>query len=178
MEGMEPSADHLRFTRLWMQAQPVVTSLLTLRLRDRAAVDDLTQEVALAALQGFAEYDATRSFTAWTVGIAQHKAIDWLRRNGARKLVITDEEALATLATVGAELDRELSERELALHGCVEVLTGRGRDVVRLHYAEGLPLTDIADRLSLSLANVKVILHRIREALRACVERRLAAEGR
>lgn len=175
---MDPSADHLRFTRLWMQAQPVVVSMLTLRLRDRAAVDDLTQEVALAALQGFSEFDATRSFTAWTTGIAQHKAVDWLRRNGARKLVITDEEALATLTAVGAELDRELSERELALHGCVEVLAGRGRDVVRLHYAEGLPLADIAERLGLSLANVKVTLYRIREALRACVEKRLAGERR
>lgn len=175
---MDPSADHLRFTKLWMQAQPVVVSMLTLRLRDRAAVDDLTQEVALAALQAFAEFDAARSFTAWTVGIAQHKAIDWLRRNGTRRLVITDEEALATLAAVGAELDRELSDRELALHGCVEVLVGRGRDVVRLHYAEGLPLADIAERQGLSLANVKVTLHRIREALRACVEKRLAGQGR
>lgn len=175
---MEPSADHLRFTKLWMQAQPVVVSLLTLRLRDRAAVDDLTQEVALAALQGFADYDTTRPFTAWVAGIAQHKAIDWLRKNGSKRLVITDEEALATLAAVAAELDRNLSDREMALHGCVEVLTGRGRDVVRLHYVEGLPLADIGTRLGLSLANVKVTLHRIREALRACVEKRLASEGR
>lgn len=174
---MDASTDPLRFTRFWTQAQPVVVSMLTLRLRDRAAVDDLTQEVALAAFKAFASYDETRSFTTWAVGIAHHKVVDWLRRNGSRRLVITDAQALATLAEVGAELERELGDRESALHGCLEVLTGRSRDLIQLHYVEDLPTAAIADRLGMTAVNVKVMLHRIREALRTCVERRIASEG-
>jgi RNA polymerase sigma-70 factor (ECF subfamily) len=175
---MDPVSPHLRFTRLWMQAQPVVVSVLTAQLRDHAAVEDVMQEVALAAYQALDGYDEARSFTGWAVGIAQHKAVDWLRRNGPRRLVIQDEQALATLAQVAAELEGEFTARELALHGCLEVLAGRPRDLVRLHYAEDKPLAEIATALGLSLANVKVMLHRVREALRACVERRLSAEGR
>jgi Sigma-70 region 2 len=57
---------------------PVIVSMLSARMGDRAAV----QEVALTAFQKLADYDETRSFTAWVLGIANHKAIDWLRANG------------------------------------------------------------------------------------------------
>src|ERR1043165_702955 len=168
----------LRFTRLWLPAQPVVVSVLAARGGDRAAGEDLVQEVALAGFQQLARYDGSRSFTAWVLGIAQHKAVDWLRRNGPRRLVIRDEQALATLMQVGAELERELSDRELALHGCLEVLQGRAREVVRHHYIDERPVNDIATAMNLSVANIKVMLYRVREALRACVEKRLSAEGR
>lgn len=168
----------LRFTRLWLPAQPVVVSVLAARVGDRAAVEDLVQEVALAAFRQLAQYDETRSFTAWVLGIAQHKAVDWLRRNGPKRLVVRDEQALATLMQVGAELERELSERELALHGCLEVLQGRAREVVRHHYVDERPVAEIATAMGLSVANIKVMLYRVREALRACVEKRLSAEGR
>ena len=82
--GMEPSPQ-FRFTQLWMQAQPVVVSVLTAQLRDRTAVEDVMQEVALAAFQALPGFDERRSFTGWVVGIAQHKAVDWLRRNGPRR---------------------------------------------------------------------------------------------
>lgn len=166
------------FTRLWLPAQPVVVSMLAARIGDRAAVEDLVQEVALAAYQQLAAYDESRSFTAWVLGIANHKAIDWLRRNGPKRLVIRDEQALATLMQVGAELDRELSDRELALHGCLEVLQGRAREVVRHHYVDERPVADIATAMGLSVANIKVMLYRVREALRDCVEKRMSAENR
>jgi RNA polymerase sigma-70 factor (ECF subfamily) len=168
----------LRFTRLWLPAQPVVVSMLAARIGDRAAVEDLVQEVALGAFQRLADYDPTRSFTAWVLGIANHKAIDWLRANGPKRLVIRDEQALATLMQVGAELERDLSDRELALHGCLEVLQGRAREVVRHHYVDEQPVADIATAMNLSVANIKVMLYRVREALRDCVEKRLSAESR
>jgi RNA polymerase sigma-70 factor (ECF subfamily) len=172
---MEPQ---LRFTRLWLPAQPVVVSMLAARVGDRAAVEDLVQEVALAAFEHLAQYDESRSFTAWVLGIASHKAVDWLRRNGPKRLVIRDQQALATLMQVGVELERELSDRELALHGCLEVLQGRAREVVRHHYVDERPVAEIAGVMNLSVANIKVMLYRVREALRACVEKRLSAEGR
>ena len=75
----------LRFTRLWLPAQPVVVSVLAARIGDRVAVEDLVQEVALAAFKQLHQYDESRSFTAWVLGIAQHKAIDWLRKKGITK---------------------------------------------------------------------------------------------
>ena len=57
------------------------------------------------------------------------------------------------------------------------MIAGRSREVVRLHYAEAKPVAEIATKLGLSVANVKVMLHRVREVLRTCVERRLAADG-
>jgi RNA polymerase sigma-70 factor (ECF subfamily) len=173
---MEPS--QLTFTRLWLMAQPVVHSLLVARLGDRMAVDDVAQEVALAAFQRLESYDDTRSFTAWALGIAHHKATDWLRLHGPRRLVITDEQALATLIQVGADMERELHDREFALHGCLEVLQGRARDVIHLFYIEEKSVHDISSALEMSVSHVKVMLHRVREALRDCVGKRLASEQR
>ena len=167
---------HLIFTRHWMLAQPVVISMLIARMGDRTAVDDVAQEVAIAAFAQWDSYDSRRSFTSWVLGIAQHKAVDWLRRFGPKRMVIQDTEALETLMQVAAEMEREFHDRELALHGCLDVLEGRMRDIVRYHYVEARPVSEIAGLMQVSVANVKVLLYRVREALRACVEKRLAAE--
>jgi len=170
----EPTGE-LHFTRQWMQAQPAVASALQVLVRDPHLVDDLLQEVAFAAYQAFAGYDPGRSFTGWALGIARHKAIDWMRREGGRRLTLVDEQALEALAASAERLAGELGDRELALHHCLAVLGERAKQVLRLRYAEDLDVAGIAAEMRLQGNHIKVLLHRAREALRTCIERRLEA---
>lgn len=165
--------DELHFTRLWMQAQPAVASTLAALIRDPHAVDDLIQEVAVAAFHGFAGFDVTRNFTGWAIGIARHKATDWYR---ARDTAIPfDMAVMDQLAATCERLAPELSARELALHACLSQLGQRAKEVLRLRYAEDHDLQLLAQSIGISTTHAKVILHRAREALRACIERRLPA---
>src|SRR5262245_25378219 len=74
---------HEQFTRLWTAAQPVVASYLGSLVPDFRDAQDLLQNVAIACLRKFAEYDSQRPFTTWALGMARLEVLN-LRRTHAR----------------------------------------------------------------------------------------------
>lgn len=59
-----------------------------------------------------------------------------------------------------------------ALRSCVAALDGRAATVVRMCYVEELPHAEVAARLGLKKNGLRTLLHRLRAALRECVQRR------
>jgi RNA polymerase sigma-70 factor (ECF subfamily) len=165
--------DQTTFTRLWEQAKPAVEAFLACLVNDHAAVDDLTQEVVMAVYQQIDRYDEQRAFTPWVIAIARNKAYEFLRRRSARQRIMS-QASVEMLADAAISLEPELGAREQALEACMEELPERSRRLLHQHYGEDRDLATIAELNRLSLANVKVILHRIRTTLRNCIEKRLA----
>ena len=64
-----------RFLKLLLPAQPDLKAFIASVVRDRAAADDLFQEVCLALWQSFASYDPARPFGAWARGVAGKKVL-------------------------------------------------------------------------------------------------------
>lgn len=162
-------ADPGSFTVRWMQAQPAVACVLMAMVRDPATVDDLLQETALAAVKAIDTYDPSRPFAAWAIGIARHRALHWLRareRHPGRMLAAGD---LDRLAAAALEENDELQARMLRLHACLDKLSPRAARAVELHYGEDLPQATVAERLGLAAGAVRVLLHRTRARLRACI---------
>ena len=56
---------HEEFLKLFLWHQDGVRAFLGSVVRDRAAAEDLFQEVSLALWESFPTYDATRPFGAW-----------------------------------------------------------------------------------------------------------------
>ena len=59
-----------------------------------------------------------------------------------------------------------------------EELKGRSRRVIDLRYRRGLKSLAIAEEMALSAGAVRMLLCRVREALRRCIERRVARQDR
>lgn len=155
---------------------PAVAGYVRSFIVDRHDREDLVQEVAAAAFGAFATYDEGRSFTSWVLGIAHHKALNRIRSYRRSRILISDPALIGDLATLhDEESERFASERE-ALNDCLPKIQARGWDVVRLHYGDGLPPEQLATRLGTSASNIRQILHRVRVALRTCIERRLESD--
>jgi RNA polymerase sigma-70 factor (ECF subfamily) len=169
--GMADTDQEL-FTLRWMQAQPVVASVLMAMLRDPSAVDDLLQETAVTAYQEISAYDQTRPFTAWAVGIARHKAMHWFRSRNRRPQQPLSENDLDRLAAAAESQAGELDARALRLHQCLERLSGRAAQAIEMHYAQDLPQATVAERLKMGIGALRVLLYRARTQLRTCIEGR------
>ena len=163
----------LRFTKLWADAQPAVSGFVRGAISDLATVDDIMQDVALALYSGFADYDPARPFVAWALGIAKHKVHDRWRTTARSRQVAHDPELLEALTQVSDEMAGELDEQRRALQECLRQVEGRPWDLLQLHYVEGKQPRDIASDLGLEAGHVRVLLNRVRTALRQCVDRRL-----
>jgi RNA polymerase sigma-70 factor (ECF subfamily) len=163
------------FMRLWTAAQPAVAGYIRSLIHGTDA-DDVLQETALALFRRFADYDPARPFVAWALGVAKFQVLGH-RRDAARSFVTFDNELLERYTDEWTESCPSSDYRAGALENCFGELTGRGRQTLRMRYYEGFTAEDIARRTASRGAAVRVMLQRIRDSLRACVEHQLSTKG-
>lgn len=129
------------------------------RLADRSAdCEDLVQEVLIAVHTRRHTYDAAQPFTAWVHAIARYKLMDWLRRHHRREALHDPvEDSLDLLFSEG---DQDASDASRDVLAMLDVLPPKQRDPIRLVKLEGLSVAEAASRTGLSVAAVKIGVHR------------------
>lgn len=159
-------------TRLWTLAVPKVSAFITSIVRDFQDRDDILQETAVAVLESFARYDSSRSFVAWSIGIARNQIRLHFRKKFRERLAFDTEavDALAVAFAAGGAKDPRLDD----LSDCFEELDNRSKELCRLRYEEELKPASIAHRLGVGANAVAKSLQRIRERLQQCVSRKVA----
>jgi len=165
-----------RFVRLWTEVQLAVDHYIHALVRDSAVARDLVQETALVLLRRFGEYDEGRPFLRWALGVAKFQVLAFHRDN-ARSFITFDTKLLDQFTEVWAEAAPASGIRSSALEVCLDRLPARPREMIRLRYFEELNSEQIAQRLRTKSAAVRVSLQRIREQLRACIERQWKTDG-
>jgi RNA polymerase sigma-70 factor (ECF subfamily) len=166
-----------RAMRCWALAQPAVSAFITAVVRDFTARDDVLQDVAVAVLESFPSYDASRPFTPWAIGVARNQIRLYLRRR-QRDRHVFDSDAMASLAVAFETVSEEQSHLLQQLPECISRLGPRDRKLCELRYRDDLKPAAIAESLAMTANAVSKALQRVREQLRACVEsRRPAATG-
>lgn len=127
-----------------------------------ADAEDLTQKTFAKVWAALPSYQGRASFSTWIHGIGYHVYVDW-RRKGNRLDSQTDA-WWETCVADGPSPFENAAERELAaqLHAMVARLDEGKREVVHLHYYQGLSIKETAEVLDIATSTVK---YRLREAL-------------
>ena len=172
MDGERDQLD-LQFSRLWTKALPVVSGFVAGMVPDGDAADDILQETAMAVFKEMGRYDPDRSFAAWAVGIAKNKVGEHWRRHGRKRELVRDPRVMAIMAETTVEMAAEIDSRRRALWECLDTVKYRSWNLLTMHYVNGDKPRAIAEQLGISATNVRVLLSRIRQVLRKCIQRRL-----
>lgn len=144
---------------------------------DLDEADELLQRVAMAVVRKYEQYDGSRPFTAWAIGIARYELLAH-RRSQATERHVFDDELLGQLADRHQALAGQTGEARSVLRRCLEELPQRSRQALHLRYAENLKPGRIADRLGAKPGATRMLLMRARRLLRQCVERGLGQPER
>ena len=161
----------------WTQAQPAVSAFVHVVVTDRAERDDVLQDVAVAVLESYADYDPSRPFLPWAMGIARHAIADSLRKRRRRPMLLAPE-ATDALAAAFAEVADVERARLHHLAECVARLDSRAREACELRYRMDIKPARIAELMGLQANTAAKLLQRVREQLRECIESRIRAEGK
>jgi RNA polymerase sigma-70 factor (ECF subfamily) len=145
--------DDEAFARLCdLFAGPVLGEALR-HLSDRAAAEDVTQEVFLRIWRNAHRFDPARGRAeAWIATIARNASRDALRRKGAIPVDELDEAVDPSPGPVDEVAD---ASQALQLQVAVAALAPGSREVIELAYWHGLSQVEIAERLGLPLGTVK-----------------------
>jgi RNA polymerase sigma-70 factor (ECF subfamily) len=178
--------EHVRTSRIdWAAELPAHDRWLRLvvraRLGEGQAVDEVMQELALAAVAARAPLLDPARLPAWLYRLAVRQVLLYRRRIGRqRKLVDRFLEYQAAGRPERHEpdpLDWLLrSERVQLVRSAVERLPPRDAEIVLLKYGENLSSRALAERLGVSVSAVEARLCRVREKLRSRLARAASLE--
>jgi RNA polymerase sigma-70 factor (ECF subfamily) len=163
--------DDVAFGSLVRRYQGLVFSLAHRFLRDRAAAEDLAQEVFLELYRNLPSLRSTAHMRFWLRRVACHRCIDQLRKTSSQPE--TPLEAVSEPVVAPASRDVLLDER---LRELVAQLPARPRMVVVLRYQEDLEPSEIAAVLDMPVNTVKSHLRRSISALREQLSTRMLHE--
>jgi RNA polymerase sigma-70 factor (ECF subfamily) len=133
--------------------------------RDRAAAEDLVQEVFLRMLRYRSTYDPRQSFTAWMYRIARNAMLDVARKRRAEVVDIEDYSASAVSPALDPEQDAVRGQDFERLRRALAGLPSDKREVLVLSRFQGMKYEEIADVLGCEVGTVKVRVYRAMRAL-------------
>jgi len=165
-------SDSEHIARLWHKAQPIVGTFIASAISNRHDVEDLLQDVAVAAIQDFEKFDPDTSFLRWTLAIARNRVLNYRRKQAMNRHVFNTE-VLDCLAEAAEQHDENMEDRLEALGECIARLHGKSARVLEMRYMREEKPGDIAKRLGMTCNSVFVLLHRTRKALEKCIKYRM-----
>jgi RNA polymerase sigma-70 factor (ECF subfamily) len=109
--------------------------------------------------------------------VAKYEVLYFRRQRATDKHVFNDE-LVDQIASRYELLATEVDPIRDALEYCVDELKGRSKRVIELRYRDGMKSDKIASEMGFSTGAVRMLLCRVRDTLRRCIERRIAGMNR
>lgn len=154
--------DHNAFAELVREHQRMVFGLAVHAVHDRAAAEELAQEVFIRLYRSLPSIESPRHLIFWLRRVTSQRCVDHVRRERTRALVLarspSDRESLPRVR------DPLLGR---ALRRLLESLPARARMIVVLRYQEDLEPAEISSLLNLPINTVKSRLQRSLAFLRS-----------
>jgi RNA polymerase sigma-70 factor (ECF subfamily) len=153
------AGDRSAFEKLYARYARSVFGLALRRLGDRGRAEDVVQETFVSVWRSARTYAPERGPGApWLFGIARNAIVDRSRARNEPPAEAPDEAS----AEIGPDERAEQAWTQWQVHGALERLPEREREVIALAYWSELSQSEVAARLGIPLGTVKT---RTRSAL-------------
>ena len=166
-----PDAASIDWPAALAQHDRWLRTALYARLGDPQAVDDVMQEVALAAVAQRAPLRDANKVAPWLYRLAIRQSLLYRRTLGRRRKLI-DRYADRVVPASGPRQSDALQwlladERRQLVRDALAKLTRRDSEILLLKYTEGWSYRRLAEHLGISESAVEARLHRARKRMRA-----------
>lgn len=167
------------FEVLFNRYGEMVCRHVTRIVRDRAAADDLVQEVFLRVWNRADQWNGQGPFRAWLFRIATHQALNHLRAvqrrreqplESPRPSAENEDEGfvpawLIDASALGPDALLEQAEQRGLLRRFIDELPEEKREILRMIHDAEMDIREIAERLGIPEGTVKSRLHHARKQI-------------
>jgi len=157
---------------LYREYAPAIFRFCRRAMPTREDAEDATMEIFMKLREKLAQYDPSRSFSAWLYKVAANHCWDLLRRKKARHdKDMEDVEDLPLETTEPNQLERLIEERSgEEVRKALNALGTRARMALVMRYYSDMSYDEIADALGVRRPFVGVVLLRARHELRQALQ--------
>lgn len=143
-------------------------------LRDYGEAQDAVQDAFIVVMRRHADFKEGTSMIAWTRAIVRRKVLQNLERRTRRGKLVDRVLEDAVDAAFEAKLDdarvERWEQRRCQLRDCLDTLTQRTRDLLRVIYHDRSSYAEAAASLNMGVEAVRKALFRAKRQLRTCME--------
>jgi RNA polymerase sigma-70 factor, ECF subfamily len=157
---------------LYREYAPAIFRFCRRAMPTKEDAEDATMEIFMKLREKLAQFDPTRSFTAWLYKVAANHCWDMLRRRKARHEKDTEDvDELPLEAPEPNQLERLIEERTSEeVRKALGKLGARARMALVMRYYSDMSYDEIADALGVRRPFVGVVLLRARHELRQTLQ--------
>lgn len=132
--------------------------------------EDIAQDVMVAMVRSLSNFRQTASFRNYLYAIAKKQIAAWLQKK--YRLPTTQyEEFLQEIGDDDSWLNEDnQAKKRKSIARLLRKLTPREQKVLQLRYLHGMSQAEVAAKLQLSIANIKVLCHRSLKKLTQLVQ--------
>jgi len=153
--------DEVALTVLYRRYVHPIYRFIQAQVRDADEAEDLTSETFARMLHGLDGFRGEASFKNWLYQIARNAVRNYRRSAGYRLSMPLS--ARLSLVESDLEAPADDAEGQAELHAAIELLQPlppRYRQVLELRFLSGMSIDETAERMDVTVANVKVLQHR------------------
>jgi len=145
---------------------------------NREDAEEITQDSFLKAYQALDSYKGESKFSTWLYRIIYNASISKMRKKKLDQISIDDDyKASVNLKSTQSSLQALTNEEQkLYISRALDKMTGDEKVIITLFYLEENSIDEVSEVTGLSVANVKVKLHRSRKKLYDILEQFLQSE--
>lgn len=152
-----------QFLDVYDAALPYVYGYLLARCGRAVLAEELTADTMLAAVDAVGREPPRSLSTAWLLGIARHKLVDYWGRLGREERSLR---SLAAQSQDDVEDPWDVHLDSLRARQTLETLAPHHRAVLTLRYLDDLPVAEVADILNRTVHATEALLVRARAVFR------------
>ena len=169
------SEDTEKLLKHFVEEDAVLRAYVYAATRSYEDANDVLQDVWRTLMQKLDQYDDSRQFRPWAMGVARMQVLRWRQEKG-RNREIPSSDILDILATTAEEHADEIDVRLSFLQECLGRLTTSCRNIMQMKYLDGKKIADIAVQVGRNVSAVEMTLVRSRRVLRECMDHRMKEE--
>lgn len=138
------------------------------RIDDEGLVDEMTNDIILAAYNSLPSFNHQCSEFSFICSIAKHRVIDYYRKKKLKTVLFSTNPQFEEIADKALSPERDVLKNELKeeIGKTLEELSEGYRKIIRLKYISGWKVVEIAKKLKISVKAVESRLIRAKEAFR------------
>lgn len=154
------------FRRFYRTTRPRLLAWVLSRVKDEHDAEEVVQDAYLAFIDSLPLYQGKSSLSTFLYSIAKHEVADYWRKKYAKKAILTvpfvDQvytERLYSADLTAAEIEKVYAQ-----------LTAEQRLILVMKYEENKAVSEIAERLKISIKAAESRLFRARNAFKLAFE--------
>jgi len=162
------AGDREAFPQLYRRYLQPLLRLMVRQHRNGDEAHDLVQQTFLQVHRARADFDPSRRFRPWLYAIALNLSRESLRKRQRRPTVWNESPGLAE--PIAAELSPDEIQAARHVRRAIATLPHDQREVIELHWFDGLTFQEIAQCLDMPANTAKVRAHRGYKKLRETLQ--------